>query len=113
MNKNLSLALALIAGLLGGLVTRYIAPSPAFAQGQAPITKEIRAQSFALVDPSDRTVGTFTFEPLPGAPIFLNRRFPNNQVSPDPMQMRIVLRDSNGREIWSAGGNAIRPLSER
>jgi hypothetical protein len=26
--------------------------------------------------------------------------------------MRIVLRDAQGREIWSAGGSGIRPLIE-
>jgi hypothetical protein len=42
MNKKLSVAVALVAGLLGGLLTRYIAPPAAFAQDQAPITKERR-----------------------------------------------------------------------
>src|SRR5258708_349350 len=111
MNKKLSVALALVAGLLGGSLTRYFTPSVAFAQAQPPIT--VRAQSFTLVDSLDRTVGTFTFEPVAGDPIFL-RRSPNNQVVPGaPVSMRIVLRDFNGREIWSAGGSAIRPLNER
>jgi hypothetical protein len=35
-------------------------PPVALAQNQAPITKEVRAQSFTLIDPSDHTVGTFT-----------------------------------------------------
>jgi hypothetical protein len=119
MNKNLTVALALVAGLLGGLLTRYIAPPAAFAQDQAPITKEIRAQSFTLVDASNRPVGTFTTEPVPGATgAFLrlrrNTQSPNNQIVPDtPVPMYIVLRDPNGSEIWSAGGNVIRPLSER
>ena len=60
MNKTLTATLALAAGFIGGLLTRYIAPPVALAQNQAPITKEIRAQSFTLVDPSDHTVGTFT-----------------------------------------------------
>jgi hypothetical protein len=115
MNKHLNVVLALVAGLLGGLLTRYIAPPATFAQDQAP--KEIRAQSFTLVDTSDRTVGTFTFERVPGGPIFQDGRFgrfPNNQVVPEPpVPMRIVLRDANGHEIWSAGGSAIRPLSQR
>jgi len=110
MDKNLSIALALGAGLLGGLITRYVAPPAAFAQNQAPIAKEIRAQSFTLVDPMDRAVGTFTFEPadIP-------------QLSPQPApgrsapvrNGRIVLRDSSGRQIWTAGGNPIRELSVR
>ena len=102
MNKTLTVALALAAGFVGALLTRYIAPPAAFAQNQAPVAKEIRAQSFTLVDSSDHVAGTFTVEPV-------NRVPSPNQVLPQ----RIVLRDSNGREIWSAGGNAIRPVSER
>src|SRR4029077_1093047 len=97
MNKTLSVTLALVAGLLGGLLTRYIAPPAAFAQNQAPVTTEIRAQSFTLVDPADRTVGTFRVEGVPGS----------------DWNRRIVLRDSNGHEIWSAGESAIRPVSQR
>jgi hypothetical protein len=117
MNKSFTVALALVAGVMGGVLTRYIVPPVALAQNQAPTTKEIRAQSFTLVDPSDRAVGTFTYEPalrsrgniLP-SPQFL----PNNQNIPErPMPMRIVLRDSSGRELWSAGGSGIQPLSER
>lgn len=112
MNRTFNVALALSAGLLGGLLTHYIAPPAAFAQVQAPslpvpgvpnnrpITKEIRAQSFTLVDQADHTVGTFTVEPAP-----VRRDF--------RLGARVVLRDSNGREIWSAGGSAILPLSER
>ena len=61
MNKALTVATALVAGLVGGLLTRYVVPPAAFAQDQAPITKEIRAQSFTLVDIFDRSIGTFTF----------------------------------------------------
>jgi len=59
MNNKINVALALAAGLAGGILTRYIAPQPAFAQDQAPVTKEIRAQNFTLVDSSGRAVGTF------------------------------------------------------
>jgi hypothetical protein len=100
MKKTLTISLALFAGALGGLLTRYIAPPAAFAQDKAPITKEIRAQSFALVDSSDHTLGVFTAEPA-------------SRAVGRPTQMRIVLRDANGREIWSAGGSGIRPASER
>jgi hypothetical protein len=100
MNKTLTVALPLAAGLLGGMLTRYIAPPAAFAQNPAPVAKEIRAQSFTLVDSSDHTLGVFTAEPA--------SRNPGNSTP-----RRIVLRDSHGREIWSAGGNGIRPASER
>jgi len=103
MDKKLTIALALSAGLLGGMLSRYIAPPVAFAQNQPqlvldPVTKEVRAQSFTLVDALDNTIGTFLVEPLPSSP---GRR---------PGQWRIVLRDSEGREIWSAG-NTFRALS--
>jgi len=99
MNKTVALALA--AGLLGGMLTRYIAPPSAYAQNQAPQTApmEIRAQSFILVDQADHTVGTFSVSPGPLGP-FGRPIFP-----------RIVLRDFNGREIWSAGGSALQPLT--
>jgi hypothetical protein len=101
MNKTLTLILALAAGILGGLLTRYTGPPTAFAQKLAPIAKEIRAESFSLVDSSDRVLGTFTAESAPG-------------ISPLSSRTRIVLRDSSGRVIWSAaGGNGVRPASER
>jgi len=94
MKNKLSITLALAAGLLGGLFSRYIAPPAAFAQNQPP--KEIRAQSFTLVDPAGRTLGTFVPEAtLQGRPGVAER-----------LPSRILLLDPNGREIWSAGGSA-------
>jgi hypothetical protein len=90
MNTRLTIAIALVAGLLGGLLTRYIAPPVAFAQDQTSNSKDIRSQSFTLVDSSDRAIGTFSTEP--GLYVGAKR------------QMRIVLRDFSGCEIWSAGG---------
>ena len=49
MNNRLTIAAALVAGLVGGLLTRYLTPPVAFAQDQASAPKEIRAQSFTLV----------------------------------------------------------------
>jgi hypothetical protein len=100
MNNRLSVLIALFAGLAGGLLTRYIAPTAVFAQAPAApasVTEEIRARSFTLVDQSGRVIGTFTTEPMAGG----RRQGPG----------RIVLRDPNGYVIWSAGGGAIRPLS--
>jgi hypothetical protein len=118
MRNQITIALALIAGLFGGLFARYLAPPAAFAQDQSLATKEIRAQSFSLVDPADRTVGTFTVEPLRGGAgpeiILRSPQAPGNQFAPQrPVPMRIVLRDGNGRELWSAGGTVIHPLSDR
>ena len=106
MNNKSSVFIALAAGLLGGLLTRYIAPTTAFAQNQTSPTTEIRGRSFVLVDAQDNVVGTFASEPIPPPGMFQGRR-------PGPEPSRIVLRDSNGREIWSAGGNPMRPLSQR
>ena len=114
MNKNI--VIALVAGLPGGMATRYISPSTAFAQNQTPVTKDVRAQSFVLVDQWDQTVGTFTTEP---APVTVTKvlRVPrlDGQPSAPIVQraMRIVLRDRNGRDLWSAGGSVTQPLSER
>ncbi len=65
VNRKLNFVLPLVAGLLGGVLTRYIAPPAAFAQAPAPSPKEIRAQSFTLVDAGNRTAGTFSVEPEP------------------------------------------------
>ncbi len=108
MNKTV--LLALIAGLVGGMATRYIAPPTAFAQDQAAATKEIRAQSFTLVDSTDQAIGSFTTEAIPN-------RFramitgPNSTIQRLP-EMRVVLRDARGREMWSAESDAVRPLSQ-
>src|SRR5579872_1187933 len=103
MNNRVSVFMALAAGLLGSLLTRYIAPTTAFAQSQTAPAAEVRAQSFVLVDAQDRAVGTFASEPSPPPGIFPG----------PPVSSRIVLRDSNGREIWSASSNPMRRLSQR
>jgi hypothetical protein len=112
MNNKLTITIALLAGLLGGQITRFLSPSPAFAQNPAqPVTKEIRAQSFTLVDASGFPVGTFTAE-VPGISVQLRPGLPNGQPAQVNRQpVRIVLRDARGREIWSAGGSALVPLS--
>ena len=109
MNNKLIVAVAVLAGLAGGMLTRFIAPAPVFAQapvqvlpGPVPavpapsspaITREIRAESFAIVDQYGRVAGTFTAEST-------SRGRPG----------RIVLRDAYGHEIWGAGGSSNRPL---
>jgi hypothetical protein len=50
MNRKLNLGLSIAAGLLGGFLSHYISPMPVHAQTQAAPPKEIRAQSFVLVD---------------------------------------------------------------
>lgn len=95
MNRKCNLALALAAGLLGGLLARYIAPWPVLAQAQ-PV-QELRAQSFVLVDGKDNVVGTFT----------------DSTPAPKPGQNQtVVLLDRNGKEIWRAGVS-VKVLAQR
>ena len=108
MNQRLNVPLVVAAGILGALFTRYVAPMPASAQNQPSPPTEIRAQSFTLVDAQDHSVGSFGFEPLPSVS-FPRPGFPGTGRP----QFRIVLRDSSGREIWSASNDPVRPLSER
>ena len=112
MNSKLIIAWALAAGLTGGLLSRYAAPPSAFAQNQASVTKEIRAESFTLVDSMNRPVGTFISAPagpLPPPPPPGAAPLPESRAA----RTRIVLRDSSGQEIWSAPANArILPLSQ-
>ena len=107
MSTRLTAALALAAGLAGGLGSRFIAPPTAHAQAQQQPTREIRAQSVVLVDASNGVIGTFTSE--------TQQRFMTlpNQTVRIPGISRILLRDAMGREIWSAGGSGIRPATER
>jgi len=111
MNNKLNVAVALFAGLAGGMLTRYIAPPSVFAQTQNPsVTREVRAQSFTLVDQYDNVAGTFTAESMGAARIFTpgDGSTPQMQLQRGPM--RIVLRDAHGHELWGAGGSTIRPL---
>jgi hypothetical protein len=109
MNNKLIVAVAVLAGLAGGMLSRFMAPAPVFAQapvqilpGPVPavpapaspaVTKEIRAESFTLVDQNGNVAGTFAAESM-------GVRRPE----------RIVLRDSYGHVIWSAGA-ALRLMS--
>jgi len=94
MKRNLFLSLA--AGLVGGLLSHYMTTSTVFAQAQAP--KEVRAQSLTLVDGADHILGTFTSAPA----------LPGRSTAPgQPRPVRIVLKDSDGLEIWSAGGPMV------
>lgn len=89
MHRKLTLPLAIAAGLLGGLLSRYIAPLPVSAQ-TTPL-QELRAQSFVLVDGHNNTIATFR-------PVLTN-----STLSAGPA---IVLLDRNNKEIWRAGVSA-------
>jgi hypothetical protein len=81
MNRGLIVSLALGAGFLGGVLSRYITPTPAFAQSTIP--KEIAARSFALMDERNEIVGVFK---------------PSEARSDNT----VVLLDQSGKEIWRA-----------
>jgi hypothetical protein len=92
MNRNLNLVLALAAGLLGGLISRYISPVAVLAQTQTPVPREIRSQSFVLVNAQGVAMGLMGFDPQ-GRPV-----------------MKLV--DERGRTIWSAGQTLVLPPSQ-
>jgi hypothetical protein len=83
MNRILTPTLALAAGLLGGTLSRYVAPATVSAQGQSTAPKEIRADRFSLVDEHGRERGIFAIEKH------------GNAI--------IKMFDGNGREVFSAG----------
>lgn len=62
MNRKLNLAFAFAAGVFGGMLSHYLAPVVALAQSQTPAPKEIRAQSFVLVDARGVPRGVFAIE---------------------------------------------------
>ena len=83
MNKR-TVVLSFAAGLLGGAISHYLSPQFVRAQSQAP--KEIRAESFVLVNDKGTILGTLSDEG--GRP-------------------SLKLFDDRGREIWSAGGKIV------
>lgn len=96
MNRKFNLTLALIAGLVGGFASRYLTPISVFAQSQAPIPKEIKAQRFVIVNEEGQALGVFGFD-RNGTPM-------------------VNLTDQNGRTVWSTQPSLLRqpePLNRR
>jgi hypothetical protein len=91
MNRKVNIWLAIAAGLIGGALSHYLAPLPVLAQTQAQ--KEIRSQSFVLVDSKNNVVGAF-------------------KASENGSKSTVVLIDSTGKEIWRAGV-AVRALAAK
>ena len=81
MHRKVNFTLALAAGLLGGVLSHYLIPTPVFAQAQAPAPREIRAQSFVLVNKQGTPLGLMGFDSN-GTPV-------------------ITLLDENMRTVWS------------
>jgi hypothetical protein len=98
MNKS-TIAVALAAGLIGGMISRYAAPASVHAQQAAqPAPLEVRAQRFVLVNPDGSVAGTFAVE----------QPKPTDFPFPPPS---IRLLDWSGKEIWRAGGSPVRNLA--
>ena len=91
MFRKLTPVLALAAGLVGGLLSRYITPA-------AP--SEIQAQSFTLVDATGAVVGSFR-------PTLTSWGTGGRSKAEG-----IKLVDPSGQVIWRAGGAMFRPLSQ-
>ena len=62
MDKNMTLVLAFAAGVVGGMLSHYLTPTIALAQSQNVAPKEVRAQSFVLVDAKGVARGVFAIE---------------------------------------------------
>ena len=92
MNRKVNFTLGLAAGLLGGLLSRYLIPTPVFAQAPAPAPREIRAQSFVLVNKQGAPLGRIGFD---------SDGLPN-----------ITLVDDDGRTIWSTKATLLRQSSK-
>ena len=104
MNQKLNLIAAFAAGLFGSGIMHYISSAPVLAQDQTPVTKEIRAQNFTLVDASNAVIGTFTTDPPAGLQARANVKVPSH----------VILRDQNGRVIWTAdSGTKFLPLTTK
>ena len=84
--KTRSLVLAFAAGLAGGLLSQALAMKPALADSQAT-PREVRAQSFVLVNDAGSVLGKFSVD---------SSKLPS-----------IRLFDPRGREIWSAEGPVV------
>jgi hypothetical protein len=113
MNRNLTFAVSLAAGLLGGVLSHFIALPSVHAQAPASNPVEIRAQRFTLVDDQGSAIGTFTVRE--SGPVV--QRGPGNpgrngSALAPVIAPRIVLLNPEGHEIWSAGGTPFRTLAE-
>jgi hypothetical protein len=68
MTNKTTFVLALAAGFLGGIVSQHIMPPPVYAQAQSPVPREIRAESFVIVDTNGVPRGAFAVNGKNGRP---------------------------------------------
>ena len=116
MTRKWNLALSLSAGLLGGLVSHWLSPAPAYAQVQAHPPAVIQAQSFAPADPGGNVMGTFSVDrSTPGKPYIRLESF-GHEIWRAPTEARLVplvgrLRGSDST-LRAAGPDAPQPWSD-
>ena len=91
--KKLNIGLSIAAGLLGGVFSHYIWTQPLQAQNPVPATKELRAQRLVVVNDKGEIQGVLTFG------------------EPKGDRTSVKLYDGKGHEIFTAGGDQLRPLS--
>ena len=86
MNRKWNLSLSLAVGMLGGFLSNYISPKLIHAQEKTVPTKEIKAQSFVLVNEDGSPAGLFGFD--------------------KDGKANVVLLDTAGKVVWKATGLA-------
>jgi hypothetical protein len=92
--KAITLALILAAGLFGGMASHYVWPQAVQAQVQSVAPKEMRAQTFILVNDKGEAQAMFSSE-----------------ISKTGDSV-VRLTDPKGKELWRAGGTAsLHPVS--
>jgi hypothetical protein len=87
--RKVNVALCIACGLLGGVLSHYVWALPVHAQRLPTAPREVRAQSFVLVDARGNVEGVFSVDRSKyGPPI-------------------IKLLGGTRHELWKAGGNGI------
>jgi len=94
--RTLTLALALGAGLFGGMLSRNVTPATVLAQGQPATPKDIRAQRFTLVNERGIVLGVFGLD-----------------SSKEGSNPALRLFDESGHEVFRAGPPSNRLVGER
>ena len=94
--RVLTLALALGAGLLGGMLSPYVTPATVLAQDRSRAPKDIRAQRFTLVNEQGIVLGVFGMD--------------SSKQGSSPA---IRLFDESGHEIFRAGPPSNRLVGQK
>lgn len=95
-------AVAVLAGFLGGVLSDITLPEHALAQTE-PV-RQVTAQEFRVVDSEGKVLA------LIGAEVLMQVEVRENQVL-SLSEGRIQLFDSGGRIVWSAPGPLVHPAA--